>query len=197
MPDLEPVQKRIVAVGAVEIMPRTYERNVRYENASTSLTGRGIVLRLREDQKVRLTYKEPLAEVTSTGDILQRFEAEVVVDDFATMETILEKLGFRPYMIYEKYRTTYQLQDTDVMLDEMPYGNFVEIEGQLDSIERVLELLDLSEAVPMHLNYASLFENAKKNLGLSFNDLTFDNFGDIEVSLVHFSQSMGDRSVDG
>ena len=38
---------------------RVFERNVRYENDDKSLTDNGIVVRLRQDHRVRLTYKEP------------------------------------------------------------------------------------------------------------------------------------------
>jgi len=42
---------------------------------------------------------------------------------------VFEALGYAVYMMYEKYRTTFRLDNLEVVLDELPYGNFVEIEG--------------------------------------------------------------------
>ncbi len=50
-------------------------------------------------------------------------------------------LGYTPYFIYEKRRETFDLRGCEVMIDEMPYGWFLEIEGAADAIRaRVGEL---------------------------------------------------------
>jgi adenylate cyclase, class 2 len=180
VPDLETVSQRLAALGAGLAVPRVFERNVRYEDSQHSLTERGIVVRLRQDNAVRLTYKEP---PTGTSDELARFEAEVSVSDFDTMHLILQRLGYYPYLIYEKYRTTYHFMGTEIVLDEMPYGSFVEIEGDdRDAIHRVMETLGLDAAPRYDRNYVSLFNSVKDALGLDFHDLTFDNFAGIDVS---------------
>jgi adenylate cyclase, class 2 len=179
-PDLADVQRKLEAAGGVLHAPRVYERNIRYDNAAGTLAGRGIVLRLRQDSRARLTYKEGGA--TLDNGLFGRFEAETEVGDFDTMHLILEKLGFAPSMIYEKYRTTYTLAGAEVVLDEMPYGNFVEIEGDGESIPRAVQLLALGDSPRYNAGYAALFENVRRNLGLSFRDLTFANFSDLIVS---------------
>ena len=70
--------------------------------------------------------------------IFRRFEAEVVVSDFETMDVILRRLGYVVSLIYEKYRATYTLGDAEIVLDELPYGNFTEIEADEPTIERVV-----------------------------------------------------------
>jgi adenylate cyclase, class 2 len=177
--DLEAVAGRLQVAGAILLTPRVFERNIRYENASESLTARGIIVRLRQDQRNRLTYKEP-SEAHEDG-LMTRFEAEVEVDDFDTMALILERLGYHPHTTYEKYRTTYTLDETEIVLDELPYGNFVEIEGQPDGIRRVIEKLELATAQRYRENYLALFDNVRRNLGLPFQHLTFDNFREIDV----------------
>src|SRR5688572_8777912 len=136
VPHLELVQVRLERVGAKLTAPRVYERNVRYENAEKSLTPNGIVVRLRQDSRVRLTYKEG---GSVQEHVVSRTEIEVEVSDFDAMEIILGKLGYHPHMVYEKYRTTYELDDAEIVLDEMPYGNFVEIEGDKEVIETVIK----------------------------------------------------------
>ena len=58
-----------------------------------------------------------------------RLELEVVVSDFATTQRLLEALGYQISLVYEKYRSIYELQRVHVTLDEMPFGAFVELEG--------------------------------------------------------------------
>lgn len=178
VPDFAPTITRLKVAGAELESERIFERNVRYEDAAQTLTGRGIVLRLREDTRIRLTYKEPpqVAE-----GMMARFEAEVTVDDFDVMDLILKKLGFAPYVIYEKFRTTYTLSDTEIVLDEMPYGNFVEIEGEPDTIRAALVTLGLADAPRIGMSYLSMFEHIKSALGLEIHDLTFANFEGVVV----------------
>lgn len=177
--DLDTVAARLVAAGAEKVVPRVFERNVRYENEDRTLTQSGIVLRLRQDRLVRLTYKEPV--VQTEDDLASRFEAEVEVKEFHTMNLILRKLGFHPFMEYEKYRTTYTLDGAEIVLDEMPYGSFVEVEGRPDAIRAVLKRLGLDHSARYLCNYLLLFERVKARLGLEFADLTFANFEGVDV----------------
>lgn len=176
--DLDTVRQRLDSVGALLAAPRVFERNIRYENAAESFTPNGIVLRLRQDARARLTYKDP---GTLVGDAISRYEAEVEVSDFDIMHDILLRLGFHVSMIYEKYRTTYTLSDAEVVLDELPYGSFVEIEGPSSAIEAVRRHLDLTHAPAMQNSYTGLFEQLRQRLGFTFRDLTFDNFHAITV----------------
>ena len=161
VPHLEVVQIRLERIGARLTAERVYERNVRYENAAKTLTERGIVVRLRQDTRVRLTYKDP-ADGSDELGITSRFEAEVDVSDFGMMETILGKLGYKPYMTYEKYRTTYEYDGAEIVLDELPYGNFVEIEGEAGAIQGLVKRLELDDAPRFGGSYSTLFERVKK-----------------------------------
>lgn len=183
VPDLNSIALRLKRAGGKLTRPRVYERNVRYDNAEGTLVRSGIVVRLRKDHSVWLTYKSP--GVVRTGGIRSRFEAEVEVSEFDTMQTILGQLGYYPYMVYEKYRTTYTLATAalraEVVLDEMPYGNFVEIEAEPKMIEKIVAEIGLGSAPRHSVSYTALFDFVRHNLGLSFQDLTFENFSNIEV----------------
>ncbi|PJF42671.1 MAG: hypothetical protein CUN55_09750, partial [Phototrophicales bacterium] len=107
--------------GAILVKPRTYEYNIRYESPANDFVAQKIVLRLRKDDLARLTYKSP--RIHQHEGISERLELETIVGDFETTNDILKALGFRPYMVYEKYRTTYHFEDipnTELVLDEMP-----------------------------------------------------------------------------
>jgi adenylate cyclase, class 2 len=177
-PDLSIIQQSLEQLGAILTKSRVFERNIRYEDASATFTKKGIVLRMRQDDKARLTYK---SGKTVDNGISKRFEAEVEVSDFDTMDTILRLLKFEPHMVYEKYRTTYTLDDAEIVLDELPYGNFTEIEADVDKIESLVTRLGLDDSHRMTLSYTQIFDTVNDYLGLDFNDLTFDNFEGIAV----------------
>ncbi len=160
------------------IHDRIYEQNTRYDLDDKSLTKRGTVIRLRQDESVKLTYKEP---GSIERGIITREELEVEVSDFDTMQKILNKFGYTSAMTYEKYRTTYAWHGTHIMLDELPYGNFIEIEGNSADIETVLNELGLTDIQRREDSYSKLFDYVKHHLELTFRDLTFDNFADIDV----------------
>ncbi|MFZ4815725.1 MAG: class IV adenylate cyclase [Phototrophicaceae bacterium] len=179
-----PALKRM---GAELAVPRVFERNVRYDTVNRSLSAQDIVLRLRQDNGVRLTFKDKILGDAITRGVHQRFEAEVSVSDFDTMNLILERLGFKPYMTYEKYRTTYDFNEIEIVLDEMPYGNFIEIEAPDEAaITPILEQLGLQSAPKSPYSYSKLFAHVKRNLKLDFNDLTFANFVGINVPIEAF-----------
>ncbi len=182
-PDHAPLRARLHALGAVLVKPRTLERNARYDDRNNQLMYEGVVLRLRQDDNVRLTYKDG---GSSINGIVTRQEFEVTVSDFDTMHHILEHLGYTVFMTYEKYRTTYMLEGAEVVLDELPYGNFTEIEGDIPTIERVMDLLGLADAPRMPQSYARIFRTVKENMGLTFDNLTFANFENIDVPLSAF-----------
>jgi adenylate cyclase class 2 len=126
--DLRKIELRLRELKAQLIQPRTHETNLRFDNANSDLRNTYRVLRLRQDEKARLTFKGPSEE--NEGGILSRREIEFVVEDFESARQFLEALGFEAVVFYEKFRTTYEINDIHIMLDELPYGEFVEIEGE-------------------------------------------------------------------
>lgn len=92
-----------------------------------------------------------------------------------------ETAHFRPHVVYEKFRTTYELGEAEVVLDEMPFGPFVEVEGPADAIGRALDRLGLADAPRILVSYLALFERVKAALKLDAHDLTFDNFAGVIV----------------
>jgi len=182
VPDLQAAEMRLIAAGAALKAPRVFERNLRYDRADGSLSVSAVVLRLRQDTRVRLTYKEDLPETEKTNSgVSSRFEAEVEISDFEAMDTILRKLGYTPYMVYEKYRTTYTLYGAEVTLDELPVGRFVEVEGDESAIDQVIVAAGLGDALRMPSSYTTIFKRVQQRLGLRFTNITFANFEGVSV----------------
>jgi len=152
-----------------------------------TLSPNGIVLRLRQDQDIRITYKARLD--SDTEGIVKRLELETSVGDFDTMDAILNYLGFSVYMIYEKYRTTYHFADipnAEIVVDEMPYGHFIEVEGDPAAIERVIDRLGLGGEKRIVESYTDLFDRIRDDNELSFANLTFENFTNIVIDSAIF-----------
>ena len=174
--DLEAVRRRLVAAGATTGAPRVHERNVRFDTADGALLARQALLRLRQDSRVRLTYKG-LSDQDAGSEAKIREEIELTVEEFDRMALIFERLGFQAVQSYEKYRTTFHLGDVEVVLDEMPFGDFVELEGASDaSLKAAAAALGLDWSRRLLTNYLELMERARRAFDLPFNDLTFDNF---------------------
>src|SRR5258707_1973288 len=177
--DLSSIERKLQALHAELSAARVYERDLRYEDAKNTFTSAKRVLRLRQDTRARLTYKEPLNE--DAQDSASRTELEITVSDFDTTDLLLQKIGFHLSWIYEKYRTTYKLFDCEIVLDEMPFGKFIEVEGEADDIERVLKALNLADAHRITESYSDLFFKVKEMMSLPFRDLTFENFKGVDV----------------
>jgi adenylate cyclase class 2 len=129
---------------------------LRFDTGDQRLRNLRHVLRLRKDTQNILTFKG----AAESGKLVSiRQEIEVVVDDFETTRTLLEGLGYEVIMEYEKFRTTYSLLDTLVVLDELPYGDFIEIEGpDGKSIQKVARNLNLNWKARVMTSYTYLFE---------------------------------------
>lgn len=171
--DLPAFEKRVRAVGASLVRPRTREVNYRFDTPSMSLAREHRVLRLRQDSSVVLTYKGP-AEIQNNVSV--RPEIEIEVNDFQSASDLLEALGFQLSLKYEKWRTIYQLGGLEIALDEMPFGNFTELEGPDPALmERTASLLALDWSTRVSDSYLLLFDHLKASKKISFTDLTFEN----------------------
>ena len=159
--------------------PRTFEVNLRFDNQNGDLTRTGRVLRLRKDNLARLTYKDHGRQIQGA---LNRREIEFVADDFDSARQFIEALGYEVVFIYEKYRTVYEYKGTHIMLDELPYGNFIEIEGEMETLRPIADELNLDWSKAIPASYHTLFERLGGLRGLTFRDLTFENFKGIKVS---------------
>lgn len=175
------LESRLKFLGAELIQPRLHETNLRFDTPERELSSSARVLRLRMDTAPRLTYKGPGQE--HQGAQLRQ-ELEFTVGDYEMARALFEALGYEVMVIYEKFRTTYSLRGILVTLDEMPFGNFIEIEGDDgESIREVAERLRLDWDRRILEGYIMLFDRLKSALGLSFRDLTFANFAGTGISV--------------
>jgi adenylate cyclase class 2 len=188
--DLPALEKRLQSIGALLVQHRVHEVNLRLDTPDLALTQSLQVLRLRQDNLARVTYKGPGSE---QGGVRIRQEIEFVVSDFDSARNLFKALGYDLALMYEKYRTVYDLDDVHVTLDEMPYGNFIEVEGPLpDSIQAVSRRLGVDWEARILDSYTALFEQLRAVRGFTFRDLSFDNFSDLKTPLLELGYRFAD-----
>jgi adenylate cyclase, class 2 len=154
------VLQRLTQVGA-EDRGEEFEENTIYGGGSLQ---RGTsVLRLRRvGNKALLTYKQRIA---GASPVKRQREDETAVDDPSAMALILDALGFKPVMIYEKRRRTWSLERTEVVIDELPFGLFMEIEGDERDIDAAEQTLGIG-GLPAELEtYPQLTEKHGQRFG--------------------------------
>lgn len=179
---LADVRRRVLDAGARLARERVFEHNLSLDTPDETLRRRECLLRLRQDNDVILTFKG-LSEADAGSEAKVREELEVTVSDLETAVAIFERLGYRPQQVYEKYRETFALDDVEIVLDEMPYGNFVELEGPEEAIKAAAARLHLPWEQRLVTNYLALMARIREYYDLPFNDLTFANFEKVDVSL--------------
>jgi adenylate cyclase class 2 len=179
--DLQALRQRIIALGARLKTPRTYEDNILFDTADQRLAQQQCLLRLRRDRRNVLTYKEP--SPAAEQDFKVRREYEVEVSDFAQTRAMFEKLGFVPTLRYEKYRETFTYQEAEILLDEMPFGPFLEIEGPRETIRTIATRLGVDFESRLTASYGEIFEAICATYTLSMTDMTFDNFRTLHIDL--------------
>ena len=188
--DLDRVKSRLEELNARRIQERILETNIRFDLPGAPLRAEGRVLRLRQDASAKLTYK---SASTNEQGVLSREEIEFGVEEFEKAKRFLEALGYQKLVYYEKYRTTYEWNDAFIMLDELPYGSFVEIEGgTVDVIRAIADQLNLKWETAIGTSYNALLERARKNLHGAFEDLSFAEFRGVHVEAVHLNVHAAD-----
>ena len=170
---LSEIAARILDRGGKLLSPRVHEINLRFDTPENDLRRAGRALRLRRDAVTTLTYKGP-SEMQD--GIRSREELEVEVSDLDGVRRLLEGLGYEVTFVYEKHRTTYEMGNARIMLDELPYGDFVEIEGASDALRLIAAQLELDWGRTVSESYMGLFDGLKRSKALPFRDLTFANF---------------------
>lgn len=157
---LDEVLHGLHQIGA-EWRKEEFEENTLYEG--NSLDSNRCVLRLRRvGDAATLTYKERLPIVS---DAKHQREEETRIDSAEAMRAILEAIGFRPRLVYEKRRHTWRFEETEIVIDELPFGLFVEIEGSESGIAETERSLGMQHFAAESSTYPQLTRKHGKLVG--------------------------------
>jgi len=158
---IEDTRGKIIKDDFRAIEPRAFEQNIVFDTPEKKLKTNNFLLRLRKKgDKSTVTFKRPVKKSLSSAHYKIREEIEVEVLDFEEMRKIFMGLGYKPVFIYEKYREVFQKGDVRLMVDETPIGNFIEIEGPGEAIDRTAQELEHGKNDYIIDNYRTLFRKA-------------------------------------
>jgi adenylate cyclase class 2 len=140
-----------------------FEENILYRGEG--LDPERSVLRLRKvGEHAILTYKERFPGKSS---VKQQQEDETEVADAEALDAILQAIGFEPALIYEKRRMTWHLKGAEVVLDELPFGQFMEIEASGSRIREIERELAVKGLKAENATYPSLtIKHGRKRQGV-------------------------------
>ena len=176
-------QSRLPSLGFHLDTPRTFEHNILYDTPARDLLARKHILRIRQYGSLCTVTHKRLPDQQAPVDTTRykiRIETETIVAEREALAEIFRQLGYIPVFIYEKYRTEWSHtirpnSDTTghLLIDETPIGNYAELEGPTDWIDRTLAELNVDPATSLTDSYGKLFLDWKQRTGSPAEHLTF------------------------
>lgn len=164
---------QLPGLGFHLLTAETMERNVLFDKADGELRQRGELLRLRQyGDRWILTHKAPVESSANSAHKV-RSETETEIEDGRPLAAIFERLGFAPVFVYEKLRTEWADNEGHVVVDVTPIGDFAELEGSSDWIDRMAAKLGISPTNYMKASYGQLFQDWKRETGHPAVNMTF------------------------
>jgi len=141
-PGNEKIEKALLRLGAKKISTQSME-DVYFAHPSRDFGKTDEALRLRKhDAGSELTYKGPRMK---TDNSKAREEVTLKTDNPLTAQRIVERLGFKEFLIVKKTRSSYVLDKLRVDVDNVDgLGEYVELEVLTESPERAASLLELA-----------------------------------------------------
>ena len=131
--------------------------------SSDELASKSAVARIRTTEHgSTLTFKRRLV---SEDGFKRHIEHETVIADADACIEILRELGLAERIIYEKQRRAWRFGGTEVVLDELPFGLFMEIEGAPQAIVEVETALEAGRFGLEPETYPMLTEKLGKKSG--------------------------------
>jgi adenylate cyclase class 2 len=166
MPGAAEARAQVLAIGAAPSRPRHLEDNVLYDDAARSLRASGRTLRLRRAAgEALVTFKGP--RIAGTG-VKSRTEVEFSVTDGDAAERTFLGLGYEKVFRYQKYREAFRWRDAEIVVDELPIGTFVEIEGPVETIHAAAAALGRGPADYVDEGYVEILAAAGRDGDMLF-----------------------------
>jgi adenylate cyclase class 2 len=173
--DLAALATRLESAGFQLQTSRSFESNVLYDTPDRQMRARTEILRIRNySGRCLLTHKRLPDEGPGEDTHKHRIETETEISDGNALAQVFHSLGLVPAFRYEKWRTEWSQGEGHCVVDETPIGNFAELEGPAEWIDRAAARLDIGPADYITLSYGRLFEVWREQHASSAQDLTFD-----------------------
>ncbi|HEX4792378.1 MAG TPA: class IV adenylate cyclase [Humisphaera sp.] len=174
---LAATRTKVLEVGG-KLLGKYLETNTFFDSEDRSLLAADKGLRLRHKRNIDtgeehyiITYKGP----RQPGALKSREEVELMVEGAAETVKLMECLGYRPVLSFEKRRESFALDGCEVDLDELPYlGTYVEVEGPSEqAVMRVRQTLGLSDRPLIKAGYVSMLSSYLQERGKNQREIKF------------------------
>jgi adenylate cyclase class 2 len=159
--------------------PRTFERNILFDTPDHRLRASTQILRVRRygDRWV-LTHKQTTPNDSPEARHpeprhKERIETETAVEDGEAVAAIFKVLGYTSAFVYEKWRSEWSDGTGHCVIDETPIGQYAELEGPREWIDRMLAALHVEPADVTILSYGRLFEQWQQQTGSQAQNMAF------------------------
>jgi adenylate cyclase class 2 len=181
--DIAGLSRRLQSAGFRLQTPRAFESNVLYDTPDRSLRARTEILRIRTYAgNSTLTHKRPPDAVggadagvsPNPDNHKHRVETETKIADGDALAEVFRSLGLAPAFRYEKWRAEWTDGEGHCVVDETPIGNYAELEGEDEWIDRISARLGIDAADHLTLSYGRLYEHWREQHPGASEDMTFE-----------------------
>ncbi len=173
---LEPLSRKLKNLGAKFLAEQVHNDSY-FDDKDSNFRKNDQALRLRistddkGSKRCILAYKGSRDE----SEFKKRREIELEILDHKSLEEILDSIGYKKALTFEKKRKLWSFKDCEIALDEVPLlGYFIEIEGpDADSISKVQNELGLGELQHIRESYMELMENKLREINSKQKEVLF------------------------
>ena len=172
--DVTALTARLEAAGFRLQTTRSFESNVLYDTPDRQMRARTEILRIRSYAgRCTLTHKRLPSSGPGEDRHKHRVETETEISDGSALAEVFLSLGLVAAFRYEKWRTEWTDDQGHCVVDETPIGDYAELEGNAEWIDRAAVRLGVVPAEYLTLSYGRLFELWREQHGCTAEDLTF------------------------
>jgi adenylate cyclase class 2 len=177
--DMPGLARRLQAAGFTLLTPRSFESNVLYDTPDRQMRARTEILRIRSYAgRWTVTHKRvpdlgPGEASPGEDRHKHRVETETEVADGNALAEILLSLHLVAAFRYEKWRTEWHDGEGHCVVDETPIGDYAELEGSAEWIDRAAARIGIVPADFITLSYGRLFDRWREEQGSAATNLTF------------------------
>ncbi len=172
--DVANLTQCLQAAGFTLQTPRAFESNVLYDTPDRQMRARTEILRIRSYAgHWTITHKRLPDSGPGEDTHKHRIETETEVADGNAVAEIFLSLGLVPAFRYEKWRAEWTDGEGHCVVDETPIGNYAELEGSAEWIDRAAARLAIAPAQYITLSYGRLFDLWRDEHHSIAKDLTF------------------------
>ncbi|MGA2350476.1 MAG: class IV adenylate cyclase [Terracidiphilus sp.] len=172
--DVADLSRRLEAAGFKLQTPRAFESNVLYDTPDRQMRARTEILRIRGYAgRWTVTHKRPPEAGPAEDRHKHRIETETEVTDGDALATVFLSIGLVAAFRYEKWRAEWRDGEGHCVVDETPIGNYAELEGPAEWIDRAAAGLGVKPSEYITLSYGRLFDQWRSEHDSDARDMTF------------------------